>query len=181
MRLAVASFPVMTDNGKQYGEIMYNIPKPSDDDAKNGDDDEELDIEASIQKELAAMKAPREKPQNKGHFMPIDTSIECVFFMKTTKPVEPDALIRRICEDAKACPDPRERKCKYINRMTPVFNTDKATENGIERVARRVLSPYFDLVPESEGDASEAVSDTAVVTQSSNSSGEPFTVSRIAV
>lgn len=156
---------------------MYGIAKPADDDDKTLEEgEEELDIEASIQKELAAMKAPRKKPEMKSVFTPINVSIECVFFMKTTTPVEPDALVRRICEDAKKCPDPRQRKCRYINRLTPVFDTAKTTEKGIERVARNVLAPYFELVPVSDGDAGEAPSAVIVATQANNSAGQPFTV-----
>lgn len=73
--------------------------------------------------------------------------------MKTRKPVQPDVLARKVCEDARDCPDPRQRKCRYINRLTPVLDTDKATENGIARLARRVLAPFFSLQDESGGDA----------------------------
>lgn len=156
---------------------MYGIAKPSGDDDKALDEgDEELDIEASIQKELAAMNAPRQKSGKKSVFTPINVSIECVFFMKTTRPVEPDVLVRRICEDAKNCPDPRQRKCRYINRLTPVFDTAKTTERGIERVARNVLAPYFELVPASDGDTGEAASAGTVATQVNNIAGQPFTV-----
>lgn len=160
----------------QYGESMYGIPKPSDGHENAKDEDDELDIEASIEKELAAMKAPRAKYTQRGVFRPINAGIECVFFMKTIKPVEPYALVKRMCEDAQKCPDPRERKCKYINRLTPVFNTDKATDNGIERVARQVLGPYFELIPEGEDSAIEVPSKEISTPKTTNSAGEPFTV-----
>lgn len=93
------------------------------------------------------------------------TSLECLFFMKTIKPVDPEALARKICEDARDCPDPMQRKTKYINRLTPVIDTNKATESGIERVARTVLAPWFNLKSEGavdgdqgvEGDATDGV------------------------
>ncbi|OAA81876.1 THUMP domain containing protein [Akanthomyces lecanii RCEF 1005] len=159
----------------EYGESMYGIPKPSDEHEKAEDEDEELDIEASIEKELAAMKVPRERSTKKGVFRPINAGIECVFFMKTIKPVEPYALVRKMCEDAQKCPDPRERKCKYINRLTPVFNTDKATEKGIERVARQVLAPYFELTSESDDNVTAGLSKERTASETTNSAGEPFT------
>ncbi|KAJ6780903.1 hypothetical protein PWT90_05563 [Aphanocladium album] len=159
----------------EYGESMYGIPKPSDEDEKNHEGEgDDLDIEASIEQELAAMKAPRKQVAKKGVFRPISAGIECVFFMKTLKPVEPDVLVRKMCEDAQKCPDPRERKCKYINRLTPVFNTEKATEKGIERVARQVLAPYFELVPETEGSPTETTSQEILVPKTTNSAGVPF-------
>lgn len=160
----------------QYGESMYGIPKPSDEHENGEDEDEGLDIEASIEKELAAMKAPREKSTKKGVFRPINAGIECVFFMKTKRPVEPYALVRKMCEDAQKCPDPRDRKCKYINRLTPVFNTDKATEKGIERVARQVLAPHFELISESDDSVTAGLSKEWTASETINSAGEPFTV-----
>ncbi|OAA73788.1 THUMP domain containing protein [Cordyceps fumosorosea ARSEF 2679] len=170
----------------EYGESMYGIAKPADEHENAGaEGDEDLDIEASIEKELAAMKAPRDRTAKKTDvFRPINAGIECVFFMKTARPVEPDVLVRQMCEDARKCPDPRARRCKYINRLTPVLSTDKATDKGIERVARRVLTPYFELVPASgAGEAQEEGTTTPAereeVTQApaktTNSAGEPFT------
>lgn len=160
----------------QYGESMYGIPKPSDEHENGEDEDEGLDIEASIEKELAAMKALREKSTKKGVFRPINAGIECVFFMKTMRPVEPYALVKKMCEDAQKCPDPRDRKCKYINRLTPVFNTDKATEKGIERVTRQVLAPHFELISESDDSVTAGLSKECTASETINSAGEPFTV-----
>ncbi|KAK8142489.1 hypothetical protein G3M48_008692 [Beauveria asiatica] len=160
----------------EYGESMYGIAKSFDEHENVNQEDEELDIEASIEKELAAMRAPREKSAKKNVFRPINAGIECVFFMKTLKPVEPDALVRKMCEDARKCLDPRERKCRYINRLTPVFDTDKATDKGIERVARQVLASYFELIPETESSATEeAARKDAPAPKTTNSAGEPFT------
>ncbi|KZZ93439.1 THUMP domain containing protein [Moelleriella libera RCEF 2490] len=104
------------------------------------------DIEASIEAELHAMKAkPKPPPADRRYFTPISTGVECLFFMKTIKPIEPGKLIRKMCEDARDCPDPRLRKCRYINRLTPVFDTDKATENGVVKVAGSVLPTFFTL------------------------------------
>lgn len=76
--------------------------------------------------------------------------------MKTMEPVQPGEFVLKICRDARDCPDPRQRKVKYINRLTPVFNTDKATEKGIVRVARSVLAPFFTLTPEEDDGATQA-------------------------
>lgn len=95
------------------------------------------------------------KPKTKQVFTPISTGLDCVFFMKLQKPAEPLEMITRICQDAKDCPDPRLRKVKYINRLTPIFDTDRATDKGIERVARTVMAPFFELKSESGEDAAE--------------------------
>lgn len=124
---------------------MYGIKPPVDaSEAQAQSGGEEEDIEASIQKELDAIKASR-KPTQRSVFSPVAVAIECVFFMKTMKPVDPHRLVLRMCRDAQQCPGPRDRKCRYINRLTPVMDTDKATEKGIRRVARRVLAAFFSL------------------------------------
>ncbi|KAL2752188.1 hypothetical protein ACRALDRAFT_1095430 [Sodiomyces alcalophilus JCM 7366] len=114
-------------------------------------EDEEQDIEASIEKELDGFKAGGPKKDNRV-FKAIRADIDCVFFMKTREPIDPVTFCREICEDAESCPSLRERKTRYINRLTPVSVLDKATENGVERVARKVLAPWFELQGETEGD-----------------------------
>ncbi|RFU73121.1 pyruvate decarboxylase [Trichoderma arundinaceum] len=152
---AVREFKALCE---EYGEKLYGIKPPADEaEAKSGDEEE--DIEASIQRELDGMKASQ-KPRVRGVFSPVSVGIECVFFMKTMRPVDPCQLVLQICKDAQECPGPKDRKCKYINRMTPVVDTEKATEKGIERVARKVLASFFSLneeEKEAEGEEQKPV------------------------
>ena len=136
----------------QYGEKLYDIKRTRVEDGDEAQDDQ--DIETSIQQELTSIKGPQ-KPKSRQTFSTVRANLECLFFMKTMKPVQPGALVRKICEDAKECPDPRQRKVKYINRLTPVFDMDKATEKGIARVARTVLSSWFVLTGGTEEEASK--------------------------
>lgn len=115
---------------------------------------------ASIEAELEAIRrASSSRPQRRQTFTPVSVSLECVFFMKTMRPIEPDALARRICEDARRASwmggggeGDSVRRMRYLNRLTPVMDSDKASENGIERVARRVLSRWFALRHESQAE-----------------------------
>ncbi|KAJ4057776.1 hypothetical protein NW753_001105 [Fusarium oxysporum] len=136
----------------EYGESLFGVKPPNEDGDNDEDDEDAGDIEASIEKELASMAQP--KPKTKQTFTPIGTGLDCVFFMKTVKPIEPLKLVTKACQDAKDCPDPMQRKTKYINRLTPIFDTDKATDKGIERVARTVMESHFELKSESGEDAS---------------------------
>ncbi|KAM0348328.1 hypothetical protein ACHAPU_004296 [Fusarium lateritium] len=133
----------------EYGESLFGV-KPPKEDGDDEDDENAGDIEASIEKELASLTQP--KPKTKQTFTPIGTGLDCVFFMKTVKPVEPLKFVTKVSQDAKDCPDPMQRKTKYINRLTPIFDTDKATDKGIERVARTVMGPHFELKSESGDD-----------------------------
>ncbi|KAJ4255046.1 hypothetical protein NW762_009850 [Fusarium torreyae] len=143
---AIREFKTLCD---EYGESLFGVKAPKED-GEDEEDDGVEDIEASIEKELASMK--QQKPKTKQTFTAIGTGLDCLFFMKTVKPIEPLKLVTQASQDAKDCPDPKQRKTKYINRLTPIFDTDKATDKGIERVARSVLGSHFELKSESGGD-----------------------------
>jgi tRNA acetyltransferase TAN1 len=90
------------------------------------------------------------------------TGMECVFFVKTLAPVEPAKLVHKICEDARTASDPKDKKSRYINRLRPNTLMGKASESGLEQVAKQVLAPWFDLKSES---GSEARNEEAEVAQ----------------
>lgn len=151
---------------------MYGIPNPNNQEKVDDEEDEE-DIEASIQKELGDIKAAQ-TPKTRQTFTPVTTALDCLFFMKTMAPVEPGKLALRMCRDARDGTDPKYKRCRYINRLTPVITTDKATENGIERVARRVLGDSFTLV---KGEDEEKQENGENEGEHLNKDGVPFTVS----
>lgn len=138
----------------QYGALLYNIKSARDDAEKDADGEgqQSEDIEASIQQELDCIKASKpamaERP-----FTTVRPQVACLFFVKTRPPVEPVELVRRICEDAKAVSGPTGWKARYLNRLNPVSLLGKATESGVEKVARQVLQPWFEL--RSEGEKAE--------------------------
>jgi hypothetical protein len=95
--------------------------------------------------------------------VPIRLNVDCLLFVKTQPPVNPVEFVKRICEDAaklsassesNGCGDavvsknPETKtmfRCRYVNRLTPVSATGKATEQGLIEVARKVLGEWFDL------------------------------------
>jgi hypothetical protein len=72
-------------------------------------------------------------------------SLDCLLFVKTKAPVEPRELVRRICEDAKLVSDKKQRKSRFLNRLTPMTTIGRATVQGVEEVAKTVLSEHFQL------------------------------------
>ncbi|KKA26977.1 hypothetical protein TD95_005426 [Thielaviopsis punctulata] len=128
------------------------------------EEEEDGDIEAAIKKELEAMKpmpmAQRAKKKPlRAAFLPVNLNCESVFFIRTHAPVQPVQLALAICEDARRCAAPRERKAKYINRLTPVVGTAKATETAVGVLARDVLGQVFKLRPVEEGEQAEGEKD----------------------
>ncbi len=161
---------------RQYIKEMYDISPPEEAfeqgnrnkaTADNGEEEkdsgagEEDDIEALIRKEIASLKAPHAKSR---YFTRVRPNVECLLFARTRPPIDPVAMARRISVDARqqaqdaaeatqaAIEDgsspPIVRTSRYLNRLTPIAASGRATEKGIREVARQVLSPWFTLVPE---------------------------------
>ena len=125
--------------------------------AAGDDDDEDEDIEASIKKELASLNAKGTAADATAdgtgqNLRPIKMNVDCLLFVKTQPPIEPVAFVRRICEDAKTLADSGQMRCRYVNRLTPVTVTGKATEQGLVDVARRAMGEFFDLSGKREGE-----------------------------
>jgi tRNA acetyltransferase TAN1 len=64
-----------------------------------------------------------------------------VLFFKTREPIEPISFVRKICEDA--ANGIEQQRCRFVRRLTPITATAKATERGLEDVARQVMAPHF--------------------------------------
>ncbi|PBP23101.1 26S protease regulatory subunit 6B, partial [Diplocarpon rosae] len=137
---ATEELKVMFD---ECAERFYGI-KPNS--GENENDEDKDDIEASIQKELAAMDS---KQSNDKLFSPVHLDIPCVLFFRTRKPIDPIDFVHRICKEIVA--NPGVRRMKYVNRLTPMTLMAKASEKGLEDLARTVLQEHFNLA-EKAGD-----------------------------
>lgn len=150
MRSALAQTKTKT----QYGQKLFGTNSGVAD-STSGDQDPE-DVEAAIEKELAAMK-PSNKPKDAA-FDLLKMNVDCVLFMRTRAPVDPLALVREICKDAAAAKDRSLWRSRFVNKLTPITNTAKATEKGLEDVAKSVLAPHFRLAGDETEETAETVS-----------------------
>ncbi|KAI0431258.1 hypothetical protein F5Y09DRAFT_199539 [Xylaria sp. FL1042] len=133
---------------EEYGQRLFGVSSDVTDEVT--EDQEPEDIEAAIEKEIASMKSAN-KP-NDFPFELLKMSVDCVLFVRTRAPVEPLVLVRDICKHAATAKDRSLWRSRFINKLTPITLTGKATEKGVEDVARKVLSGHFQLV---EGEAAE--------------------------
>lgn len=71
------------------------------------------------------------------------SDIECgsVLFFRTRAPVEPVSFVHKICSDA--LKPTNTQKHRWARRLTPMTLMGKATEKGLETVAKAVLGPAF--------------------------------------
>ncbi|OIW26548.1 hypothetical protein CONLIGDRAFT_634815 [Coniochaeta ligniaria NRRL 30616] len=134
---------------EEYAEILYGVKQPGEEDAAN--DDEEEDIEASVKRELDAMKATGKEAKAAGRiFTPVKMNVACLLFVRTRSPIEPVEFVKRICQDAKS--GEQRTRSRYVNRLVPMTAVGKATEPGLLELARKVLGDVFDLSGKRAGD-----------------------------
>ncbi|KAI3319942.1 hypothetical protein HD806DRAFT_508421 [Xylariaceae sp. AK1471] len=124
----------------EYGQKLFSINAEAD---GASEDQEPEDIEAAIEKELAAMKSAN-KPKD-APFDLLRMNVDCVLFMRTRAPVDPLLLVREICKDAAAVTARSQWRSRFINKLTPVSFTAKATEKGLEELVEKILPDHFQL------------------------------------
>lgn len=64
-----------------------------------------------------------------------------VLFFKTRAPVDPVTFVRHICRDA--VDHPERKRTRFAKRLSPMTLIDKASEEGLEKVAKEVLAERF--------------------------------------
>lgn len=119
----------------------------NDEEEKEGDDDKdddkkELSIEDKIKLELEEIKESKES--KKDFLQPIELDVECLIFIKTKKPIDPEILIQNICKE---CYETGIKNTRYTQKLMPIKNTctttgDEPLEN-IKSLAKKVLAPHF--------------------------------------
>ena len=125
----------------QYAEYLYGIVAPDVEPAT--EHDVEDDIESSIRKEINSMTGKQDPVKL---FTPVYLDLQCVLFFKTRPPIIPVDFVRRICEDAGN--NRAKTRVRFVNRLTPMTMTAKATEKGLEDMGKLVLGAHFQLVGE---------------------------------
>ncbi|KAI1362392.1 hypothetical protein F5Y08DRAFT_312314 [Xylaria arbuscula] len=136
---------------EEYGQKLFGINSGATDKAAEDDDgDEPEDIEAAIEKELATMRSANKTKDSP--FGLIRMNVDCVLFMRTRAPVDPLKLVQEICKDAAVANSRELLRSRFINKLTPITLTGKATEKGLEDLAKKVLSDHFRLA-DGESDA----------------------------
>ncbi|KAL0139884.1 THUMP domain-containing protein 1 [Mucor lusitanicus] len=117
----------------RYGDKLY---PPQDNEASDDSDDEELDLEASIAKEVAALK----KPASKKRYSNITTATDCVAFIRISPPVNPSKVVHHMLTELK---ETQKYMTRYISRFLPVEKTCSAHLSDIEASAKALFEPHF--------------------------------------
>ncbi|RKF82077.1 tRNA acetyltransferase TAN1 [Golovinomyces cichoracearum] len=129
----------------QYAEILYGIDSFEFDSEPFDDND---DIETSIKNEIASLKATQASPlcgKEKKPFQSIPLNLQCVLFFKINSIIDPVDFVHQICKYITLNPEKQVKYSRYINRLTPMTLMKKATQEDLEELSHRVLTPYFYL------------------------------------
>ncbi|KAL9528115.1 hypothetical protein SMMN14_08424 [Sphaerulina musiva] len=112
---------------------------------KDGNGGEEVVVVDDIEKEILAEIREIRKPKVARLFTPVQLNVQCVIFFKTTSPVEPVSLVKTICEDAMN--NNTRKRTRFALRLTPMTLMGRASTEGLEQVALKVLAPHFHQDP----------------------------------
>ncbi|KAF2685673.1 hypothetical protein K458DRAFT_416895 [Lentithecium fluviatile CBS 122367] len=122
---------------QEYASQLYELNQTGGSAEDGNSDNEEGDIESEIKKEIEGIRKPTVDPL----FRSAKVDTECLAFFKTRAPVEPVSFIHKICEDT--ANGVEQQRCRFVRRLTPITAIEKATEKGLEDVARQVIAPHF--------------------------------------
>ncbi|KAI9784418.1 MAG: hypothetical protein M1816_000842 [Peltula sp. TS41687] len=127
---------------EEYVEKMYPAEPPPPDEGHGEGSDEDgdghEDIEAAIRKEVQDIKRPK---GTRKLIQAVKIDVQCLLFFKVQSPVDPVLVVQSICEDAFSSPG--LKRSRFLQRLTPVSLIGRASEEGLEDVARKVLAPHF--------------------------------------
>ncbi|KAL9026902.1 MAG: hypothetical protein Q9196_004504 [Gyalolechia fulgens] len=121
----------------QYADLIYGDAITHGTTVQEQNLDVGDDIEAEINKEVQGMQSSKQEAL----FVPVKIDVQCVLFFKTREPVEPVSFVQRICETASD--DKATKRTRFVKRLTPMTRMGKATEKGLEEIAKAVLGPVF--------------------------------------
>lgn len=101
----------------------------------------ELSIEEKIQQELSDLKDQSKKDND--HLQPMELDCECVLFIKTRKPIDPETLVQNFVKD---CFESGIKSTRYTQKLIPITDscsTGDEPQQHLRDLAKRVLKRHF--------------------------------------
>ncbi|EER31456.1 conserved hypothetical protein [Candida tropicalis MYA-3404] len=120
----------------------FDLSKTNEDDEDEDDEKKELSIEDKIKLELEELKDI--KDSKKELLQPIELDVECLIFIKTRKPIDPELLVHKICKESY---ETGQKTTRYTQRLMPIMDTctiggDEPLDK-IRELAKKVLARHF--------------------------------------
>ncbi|KAF2849410.1 hypothetical protein T440DRAFT_469504 [Plenodomus tracheiphilus IPT5] len=137
MKKEAKSVADLRDLFDEYATRLYGTSEANATAGDDASDSDGGDIEDEIKKEIADIRKPTTKPL----FSSVKLDTQCLIFFRTRKPLEPVSFVHKICQDV--ANGAQLKNLRYVKRLTPITAYEKATQQGLETVAKQVLAPHF--------------------------------------
>lgn len=105
------------------------------------EDNDDVDLEKQIAKEVASMKRPRKEQR----FVNCQTNTPCVVFISCKPPVDPVKLVVKYINDVI---ETGVTNTRFTQRLTPVSASCAVNVPEIQSLCRRVILPFFNSEPD---------------------------------
>ncbi|KAH9862232.1 hypothetical protein IAQ61_010435 [Plenodomus lingam] len=139
MKKEAKSVADLRDLFDEYATALYGTTEANATAMDDVSDSDGGDIEEEIKKEIADIRKPTTKPL----FSSVKLDTQCLVFFRTRKPVEPVSFVHKICQDV--ANGAQLKNLRYVKRLTPITAFEKATQQGLETVAKHVLASHFHI------------------------------------
>lgn len=110
----------------------------NEDNASGSDSEQKLSVEQQIQQELKELKQNRGSKRD--FLRPIELGCICFIFIKTKRPVKPDILVHRLCQELY---ESNTKTTRFTQKLTPISDSCSATPQELAKLAKKVLGPHF--------------------------------------
>lgn len=125
-----------TETGNEDGKEQTQSQNGNLEAAK--EDKRELTIEEQIRQEVEEIKDA--KNPKTSLLSAIELDCECLVFIKTKKPIEPEILVKKLVEESM---ETKQKTTRYTQKLTPITYSVSPSLEEIKKLAKRVLSPHF--------------------------------------
>lgn len=119
-------------------KIQHYYDNENENENEEPQDTKELSIEEQILKEVSDLN--QTATLKTSLLSVVDINCECLVFIKTRKPIDPEILVREFCQEAL---DSKQKTTRFTQKLTPIKLSTSASIEELKKLAREVLAPHF--------------------------------------
>ncbi|XBW35536.1 hypothetical protein QEN19_001111 [Hanseniaspora menglaensis] len=130
----------------KYEELLEKKVFVAVEGTENGNEDAEetnksdLDIEEQLKLEMDDLKKKNKQDVKRGSlFQFIELQMECLFFVKVHKTIDPVVLTLAVLEDAKMN---NVKRTRYVSKIMPIMDSCSASKENFDKVLTSVYSKF---------------------------------------
>lgn len=121
---------------EEKAKEMY--PSLDEQDEESEEPEEKLSVEEQIKREVEELKGASKSKESL--FSHIELNCECLIFIKTRKPIDPEEFVKSLCEEAF---DSKKKTTRFTQKLTPITLSTSASVEELKKLTKKVLAPHF--------------------------------------